>query len=61
VLQFRRIWIIFAQMFIFSVVGLLNWKSYLNEREKCYWRQIYAFNLNEIVKECVIYTYTSKI
>jgi hypothetical protein len=45
VLWFRRIWIIFAHMFIFAVVGFSKCKSlYLNEREKCYGRQIYAFN-----------------
>ena len=32
-------------MFVFDVVGFWKCKSlYLNEHEKCYGRQIYAFN-----------------
>ena len=34
--RFCRIWTIFAQMFVFAVVGFSKYKSlYLNEREKC--------------------------
>ena len=55
---FCRIWNIFAQMFIFVVVGFSKCKSlYLNECEKCYWRQIYTFNPHKMVKE-MYYTYT---
>ena len=52
-LGFRRIWVIFAQLFIFSVVGLSKCKSlYLNEREECYGR--HAFNPNRMVNKCHI-------
>jgi hypothetical protein len=50
---FRRIWAVFNQMFVFAVVGFSKCKSlYLNEREKCYERQIYAFNPHKLVKKC---------
>ena len=43
-------------MFVFAVVGISKCKSlYLNEREKCYSRQIYAFNPHKKVKKCVIH------
>jgi len=46
-----RIWNIFAQMLAFVVVGFSKRRSlYLNVREA------YAFNLQKIVKKCVIYT-----
>jgi len=45
VLWFRRIWNILVQMFVFAVVGISKCKSlYVIEREKCYRRQIYAFD-----------------
>ena len=47
-------WNIFAQMFVFAVVGFSKCKSYLNEREKCSGRQIYACNPHTIVKKCVL-------
>jgi hypothetical protein len=48
VLLFRRSCNIFAQMFVFVVLGFSRCKSlYFNEREKCYGRQIYAFNPHE--------------
>jgi len=57
VLWFLRILNIFAQMLVFAVVGFLKWKSlYLNERERCYGRQIYAFNPHVMVKKCVTHT-----
>ena len=41
----------------FTVVGFSKCKSlYLNEREKCYGRQIYAFNPHKMVKICVMRT-----
>jgi len=43
-------------MFVFAVVGFSKCKSlYLNERAKCYERQIYAFNPHKLVKKCVIH------
>ena len=51
VLWFRRIWNIFAQLFVFAVVGFSKCKSYLNEREECYGRQIYSFNPRKMAKK----------
>jgi hypothetical protein len=48
-------WNVFGKMFVFAVVGFSKCKPlYLNEREKCYGRQIYASNLHKKVKK---YTY----
>jgi len=47
----------FAQMFVFAIVGFSKCKLlYVNERQKCYGRQIYAFNRHNMVKKRVIYT-----
>ena len=53
--MFGRIWNIFAQMLVFAVVGFSKCKSYSNEREKCYRRQIYTFNPHKIIKKRVIH------
>jgi len=53
---YSRIWNILVQIFVFAVVGFSKCTSlYLNEREKCYGRQIYAFNPHKMVKKCVIH------
>jgi hypothetical protein len=54
---FSRIWNTFAQMFVFGVLRFSKSKSlYLNECEKCYGRQIYAFNAHNVLKKCVVHT-----
>ena len=56
-LWFRRIWNVFVEMFVFAVLGFSKCKTlYLNEREKCYGRQIYAFNPHKVVEKCVMRT-----
>jgi len=46
-----------AQLFVFAVVGFSKCKSlYLHEREKCYERQIYAFNPHKTVQKFVTRT-----
>jgi len=49
----RRLWNIFGEMIVFAVVVFLKCQSlYLNERKKCYGRQIYALNPHKMVKKC---------
>jgi hypothetical protein len=44
-----------CSLFVFAVVGFSKCKSlYLNEREKCYGRQMYAFNPHKMAKKFVI-------
>ncbi len=59
-LWFRRIWNIFAQLFVFAVVGFSKCKSYLNEREECYGRQIYSFNPRKMEKKKLSYIIISE-
>jgi hypothetical protein len=50
----HRLWNIFGEIIVFAVVFLKCQSLYLNEREKCYGRQIYALNPHKMVKKCDI-------
>ena len=50
----RRIWNIFAQIFVLLSSRFWKCKSlYLNERDKCYGRKMYAFNAHKMVQNCI--------